>query len=65
VAGWLLGILPPGALLGLAAAPLAAQTFRDVRRDFNDPSSLLPSLKRNVVLNLATPLLLTMGFFLF
>jgi 1,4-dihydroxy-2-naphthoate octaprenyltransferase len=64
VAGWLLGILPPGALLGLAAAPLAAQTFRDVRRDFNDPSSLLPSLKRNVVLNLATPLLLTMGFFL-
>ena len=64
VVGWLLGILPAGALLALLVAPLALRTFRDVRRGFNDLSLLLPSLTRNVVLNLATPVLMALGIYL-
>lgn len=61
VAGWLSGALPAGALLGLVTAPLALQTFRAVRADHRDLPRLLPSLGRNVVLNLATPVLIAVG----
>ncbi|MBN1142112.1 MAG: prenyltransferase [Deltaproteobacteria bacterium] len=64
VGGWLGGVLPAGALLGLAAAPLALWTFRGVRRGFEELPRLLPSMARNVVLNLATPVLMAAGLFL-
>jgi 1,4-dihydroxy-2-naphthoate polyprenyltransferase len=63
VAGWLLGVLPAGALLGLLTAPLALQTFRAVRADHEDLGRLLPSMGKNVVLNLATPVLMAVGLF--
>jgi 1,4-dihydroxy-2-naphthoate polyprenyltransferase len=61
VAGWLLGALPIGALLGLVTAPLAISTFRAVRTGHGDLERLMPSLGKNVVLNLATPVLIAMG----
>jgi 1,4-dihydroxy-2-naphthoate polyprenyltransferase len=63
VAGWLLGVLPAGALLGLLTAPLALQTFRAVRAEHEDLGRLLPSMGKNVVLNLATPVLMAVGLF--
>ena len=61
LAGWLLGVLPAGALLGLLTAPLAVQTWRAVRADHADLERLLPSMGKNVVLNLATPVLMAVG----
>ena len=65
LAGWALGVLPVGTLLGLLAAPLAMQTFRAVQRDHADLPRLLPSMGKNVVLNLATPVLMAVGLFVF
>jgi 1,4-dihydroxy-2-naphthoate octaprenyltransferase len=64
VAGWLAGVLPIGALLSLLVVPLAAQTFRGVWRDFESLPQLLPSMGKNVVLNLVTPVLMAVGLFL-
>lgn len=61
--GWLVGVLPAGALLGLLTAPLALQTFRAVRTEHDDLERLLPSMGKNVVLNLATPVLMAVGLF--
>lgn len=61
IAGWLLGVLPAGALLGLLTAPLAVMTYRAVRTDHEDLQRLLPSLGKNVALNLATPVLIAAG----
>lgn len=61
VVGWLLGALPAGALLGLLTAPLAAQIFRAARTDHRDLARLMPSLGKNVILNLATPVLMAVG----
>lgn len=61
--GWLAGVLPAGALLGLLTAPLAVQTFRAVRAEHDDLERLLPSMGKNVVLNLATPVLMAVGLF--
>ena len=64
VIGWLLGALPAGALLGLSTAPLAVLTFNAVRAGHRDPERLMPSLGRNVVLNLTTPVLMAAGMYL-
>ncbi len=63
IAGWLLGLLPAGALLGLVTAPLAVQTYRGVRAHAASIERLLPSMGRNVVLNLATPALMAAGIY--
>ena len=65
VVGWLAGVLPVGALLGLLLAPLAMQTFRGVRRHHAELPRLLPPMGQNVVLNLATPVLMAVGLFVF
>ncbi len=57
VASW----LPKGALLGLFTAPLAAITAREVLTHANDIERLLPAMGRNVVINLATPVLMALG----
>ncbi len=61
--GWLGGALPVGALLGLLTVPLAIQTFRGVRRHHESVPALLPSMGQNVILNLATPVLMAVGLF--
>lgn len=63
VIGWLAGLLPAGALLGLLTAPLALQTFRGVRAHAANIERLLPNMGKNVVLNLATPALIAVGIF--
>ncbi len=65
VVGWLAGVLPVGALLGLLLAPLALQTYRGVRRHHAELPQLLPRMGHNVVLNLATPVLMAVGLFVF
>ncbi len=65
VVGWLLGLLPVGALLGLLLVPLALHTFRGVRRHHAELPQLLPRMGQNVVLNLATPVLMAVGLFVF
>ena len=64
VVGWLMGVLPAGVLLGLLTAPLAVQTFGGVRADYRDLARLMPNLGKNVVLNLATPVLMAVGMVL-
>jgi len=65
VIGWLAGVLPVGALLGLLIVPLAVQTFRGVQRHHAELPQLLPRMGQNVVLNLATPVLMAVGLFVF
>jgi 1,4-dihydroxy-2-naphthoate polyprenyltransferase len=65
IVGWLAGVLPAGAMFGLLLAPLAAMTFRGVRRHVDDIPGLIPFMGQNVILNLATPALMAVGLFLF
>lgn len=55
------GQAPAGVLLGLVTAPLAAWTARDALRHADDIPGLLPAMGRNVVVVLATPLLMAGG----
>lgn len=64
VAGVIVGIMPRACLLGLLTAPLAFVAARDAVRHADDPSLLLPAMARNVVVNLATPALVALGFVL-
>ena len=64
VAGVIVGIMPRACLLGLLTAPLAFVAARDAVRHADDPSLLLPAMARNVVVNLATPALVALGFLL-
>ncbi len=64
VVGWLTHALPPGAVLALVLAPVAIMTFRGVRQHAEDIPALIPFMGRNVVLNLATPVLMAVGLFL-
>ncbi len=64
IAGWLAGHLPPLSLITLATAPLAVTTWRGAAQHAEDIPSLIPHLGRNVMLTLATPLLLSLSLFL-
>lgn len=64
VAGWRAGGLPTLALIALATVPLAVATWRGASRHADDIPALIPHLGRNVVLTLATPLLLALALFL-
>lgn len=64
IAGVLLGVLPPLGLLGLATVPLAVLAARGAARFGTDIPRLLPYLITNVVINLVTPALLSIGLLL-
>jgi 1,4-dihydroxy-2-naphthoate octaprenyltransferase len=59
--GVLAGVLPRGAVLGLAMAPLAWSVARGARRHADDLPALVPVMGRNVVLVLLTPVLMALG----
>ncbi len=58
------GVLPRLCLLGLLTAPLAAVAVRGAYRFGENIPRLLPYMGLNVVLNLATPVLVAVGLFL-
>ncbi|WP_299026909.1 prenyltransferase [uncultured Thermanaerothrix sp.] len=64
VAGVIGGVLPTPSLLGLLAAILLPRVIRGVLRHANELPQLIPYLGLNVVLNLVTPVLVAVGFFL-
>lgn len=57
----LTGLLPYGALAGLLTLVVAVPTVRDVLTHALSVERLLPSMGRNVLLNLATPTLMAVG----
>ncbi len=61
VIGVILGYLPPLTLLGLLTIIIAIPTYRGVRVHANDMENLLPFMGKNVLINLATPLLMAAG----
>lgn len=53
--------VPPLALLGLLTLPLAAKTVHHAACHANDTAALLPAMRWNVLLSLATPVLAAAG----
>jgi 1,4-dihydroxy-2-naphthoate octaprenyltransferase len=64
IAGCLLRVLPPGALIGLLTLILAVPVMFGVIRHANDIPRLIPFMVKNVVLNISTPVLVALGLFL-
>jgi len=64
IAGVLTGLMPKLCLLGLLTLPGAVFAIRGACRFGTDIPKLLPSMAMNVALNLVTPLLVALGFFL-
>jgi len=62
--GVALGYMPWPVLLGLLTAVIALPTYRGVRAHADDMEALVPFLGKNVLINLTTPLLMAVGFFL-
>ncbi|PKN53717.1 MAG: prenyltransferase [Deltaproteobacteria bacterium HGW-Deltaproteobacteria-13] len=63
VAGCLLKVLPPGALIGLLTLILAIPVMRGVMRHAEDIPGLIPFMVKNVILNISTPVLVSLGLF--
>jgi 1,4-dihydroxy-2-naphthoate octaprenyltransferase len=61
IAGVALGYLPWPALLGLLTIIIAVPTYRGVRTYADDMEQLIPFMGKNVIINLATPLLMAVG----
>ena len=61
VVGALTRVLPWPTLLGLVTIPLAIKTERGLAANYDDPYVLMNSLQNNVVLHLATGMLLVVG----
>lgn len=64
LAGYLSGVLPWGALLGLVTVILAVPVMRGVVRHADDIPGLIPYMIKNVILNISTPVLVALGLFL-
>jgi 1,4-dihydroxy-2-naphthoate octaprenyltransferase len=62
--GVVAGILPPVALLGLLTAFILPRLILGVLRNAENVPQLMPYLGMNVLLNLATPVLVALGLFL-
>ena len=62
--GVLLGVLPIFCLLALLTAPIAWKSYTGAYKHADDVPSLIPSMGMNVVINLATPVLLAIGLFI-
>jgi 1,4-dihydroxy-2-naphthoate octaprenyltransferase len=64
VLGVELGHLPRTCLIGLIALVLAVPTFVGARRHADDVTRLIPFLSLNVMIAIATPVLVAIGLFL-
>ncbi len=64
IAGYLIGVLPWGALLGLITFILAVPVMRGVIRHADDIPGLIPFMMKNVIINISTPVLVALGLFL-
>jgi 1,4-dihydroxy-2-naphthoate octaprenyltransferase len=64
IAGCLLRVLPPGALIGLFTLILAVPVMFGVIRHADDIPGLIPFMVKNVILNISTPVLVALGLFL-
>lgn len=64
VAGWALGHLPVGALLGLLTMPMACQVSRGAYRYADDLERLFPIQAKNINVAMLTPALMAIGIFL-
>jgi 1,4-dihydroxy-2-naphthoate octaprenyltransferase len=64
LAGWGLGHLPVGALLGLLTTPWAVQTTRGSYRYADELEGLLPVLSKNVQICVIAPALTAVGILL-
>ena len=63
LAGYLLRVLPPGALIGLFTLFLALPLMRGVIRYADDIPKLIPFMTVNVIINISTPVLIALGLF--
>lgn len=63
LAGYFSGALPWGALLGLITLVLAVPVMRGVVCHADDIPGLIPYMIKNVILNIATPVLVALGLF--
>ncbi|MCK5312977.1 MAG: prenyltransferase [Desulfobacteraceae bacterium] len=61
VLGWVLGLLPIQSLISLICAVLAIHTFLGVRKNADSIEDLIPFMGKNVVLILATHIMLAIG----
>ncbi len=64
ILGMLLGLLPRFSLFALLTLVLAVQIIRNVLTNPDNVPALIPSLGQNVIVNLATPVLLAIGLFI-
>jgi 1,4-dihydroxy-2-naphthoate octaprenyltransferase len=63
IAGCLLKLLPPGALMGLVTLILAVPVMRGVVRHADDIPGLIPFMIKNVMINIGTPVFVALGLF--
>jgi 1,4-dihydroxy-2-naphthoate polyprenyltransferase len=64
IAGVLLKLLPMLSLIAVLTAILGWQAFQNVRKNAENIPALIPAMGMNVMINLATPVLLAVGLFL-
>lgn len=64
VLGVIAELLPPGTLLGLGSLPIAVFAGMTVIRQAADTEKLVPAMGLNVIVNLITPILVAVGFFI-
>jgi 1,4-dihydroxy-2-naphthoate octaprenyltransferase len=60
----LLGISPPLTLIALLTVPIAVKASQGVMQNYDQTEKLVPALGQNVLVDLVTPVLLTVGFLL-
>ena len=61
MAGVVIRVIPTTALITLATVPLSYLVYVQIRAFRGEVSTLVPALGKNVVVTLATPLLLFVG----
>jgi 1,4-dihydroxy-2-naphthoate octaprenyltransferase len=64
ILGVVFKLLPPFTLLVLLTAILAVRAYQGARHNAEDIPALIPSMGINVIINLATPVLLAVGLFI-
>jgi 1,4-dihydroxy-2-naphthoate polyprenyltransferase len=56
------GVMPAWTLIALASAPLGWRVWRGLRAHYTETYALIPTMQTNIVLHLATGLLLIVGY---
>ena len=64
VLGYITGTLPIEAFLAFLSIIIAIPTLKGVARYANDTPGLIPYMGKNVIINIATPVLLAVGLFI-